>query len=331
MRSVKTVGVASVIAAAALVLSGCGGSGDPSERKSPLDEYMNTLYGTDMSPDELQERAEAENKERENLIAACMQKEGFEYIPSENNGAVYISNDEENPFEPDKKEWVEEYGYGVFNWPGRDDPIPEGQEYEDPNQEYLESLSESEQMAYYEALNGPGPTEEELNDDGSWETTAENSGCWGKAFFDNPTNNVWQDKQFEDIIERINTFYQGQSDDPGFAEVEAAWAACMAEQGESFKAQGDAVNSIYDAQNEYWEEVNNSGDMPEEDSPEMTKIQEREIELALKDLECRESTDYTNKRLDVQFKLEEQFIKENKADLDALKAAVEQAQSKDDK
>lgn len=57
----------------------------------------------------------------------------------------------------------------------------------------------------------------------------------------------------------------------------------------------------------------------------MKELGEREIALALVDLECREKTSFTKKSMEIQFALEEKFIAANKADLDAFKAAAEQS------
>ena len=60
-------------------------------------------------------------------------------------------------------------------------------------------------------------------------------------------------------------------------------------------------------------------------SEEAQEIGKREIKTALADLECRTKTNYNDTRLTIQFKLEEQFVKENKKELDEFKAAQEQA------
>ena len=47
------------------------------------------------------------------------------------------------------------------------------------------------------------------------------------------------------------------------------------------------------------------------ESPEMKELGEREIALALVDLECREKTSFTKKSMEIQFALEEKFIAAN--------------------
>ena len=60
------------------------------------------------------------------------------------------------------------------------------------------------------------------------------------------------------------------------------------------------------------------------DQAEMDALGEKEIALALVDLDCREQTDYRERQADVQRQVEEQFIADHKAELDALVAASEQ-------
>ena len=46
------------------------------------------------------------------------------------------------------------------------------EEQVDPNADYVASLSESEQMAFYEALHGPMPDEDEMSEGGEFEGRA---------------------------------------------------------------------------------------------------------------------------------------------------------------
>jgi hypothetical protein len=96
----------------------------------------------------------------------------------------------------------------------------------------------------------------------------------------------------------------------------------MADGGHSgFAKQADAQTSISDKLNEYY----NGQTEYVEDDPKLDALGEEEIALAVADLDCREKTNYRDEYEKVQFALEEQFIADNKADLDALKAAAEQA------
>src|SRR5690606_19349872 len=102
----------------------------------------------------------------------------------------------------------------------------------------------------------------------------------------------------------------------------------------------DAQNEFYDLQSKLYDEAwANEPDFEnataEEidayyesadptNSDEWKEAAEKEITVALADLECRDKVDYTNKALKAQFELEEQFIADNKAERDAFRAAAEQ-------
>ncbi len=313
-------GAALAAAALLVALAGCSNPGattaDPAD--SPLNKYLSALWGGDLSEDQQIERMEADNREREELVAQCMTEEGFEYLPVTQNGGVFMSGDE---WKPDDREWVAQYGYGMVNFPGRDAPTQPENEYVDPNEDYVASLSDSEREAYYEALHGPQPTEEELGEDGSYEYNWETAGCYGWASHEIEGDNPATSDEYKPLMDSINEFYTQMESAPEFAEIDAAWAACMADAGHSgFAKQSDAQNSVNDELNEYYE---NQTEWVEDD-PALDELAEKEIELALVDLDCREKVDYRAKRTAVTFELEEQFIADNKTELDALKAAVEQ-------
>lgn len=306
------------------ILAGCTG-GDPAasdDEMSPLGEYFSAFYGGDLSEEEQQAKFEADDKQREELTAQCMQDEGFEYIPVATSGAVFSSGEE---WKPDDREFVSQWGYGAVEYPGADEqPDPE-QTTTDPNSDYVMSLSESEQAAYYEALYGPTPSEEEMSEDGSYEYNWETAGCSGWASHEISGDDPLQSDEFADVMDAITAFYESSATLPAIAELDREWSSCMDGAGyPGFATQSDAQNSIYDELNTLWSE-NTSETGPDEAA--MDEIHEREVELALTDLDCREETDYRAKYQDAQFEAEEQFIADHKAELDAMKAAAEQARS----
>jgi hypothetical protein len=308
--------------ATALLLTGCtsaeepGAGPDPAD--SPLSEYMNAVYGGDLSPEEQEKKARADEKEREELVSACMTEEGFEYVPVESTMSFSSGGDE---WLPDDREWVSEYGYGMVKSPGMDDPAPES-DYVDPNQDYVMSLSESEQQAYYEALSGPPIPEEEMSEDGSYEYDWETAGCYGSAQHEIDGDSPAESEEHKPLFDALNTLYTEMQNAPEFAELNASWASCMTDAGYSgFSTQQDAQMSIQDKSNALWE-----GEMgPEGPDESVTDaLGEEEIETALADLDCREQTDYRKTSADVQADLEQQFIDDHKTELEALKADAEQ-------
>jgi hypothetical protein len=332
----RTTGLFAAVAASALALTlaGCsGGGGDaPSQENSPLSQYLSPAYGGDLSPEEQQKQFEEQQRKIEELMAECMAKEGFEYEPNlQSSGLVFADDDTE--WEPEKKEWVEKYGYGIVVNPyaeqGEEQPA---EEYVDPNQEYLDSLSESERTAFYETAYGAPVDEDATGEDGSYEYRWEDGGCQGWAQHELQGDDPWQSDEFAELRDKMNTLWSTAQDSPEFVELNGKWAACMADAGEpGFTRQEEAAQSISEAQNAIYESAASDGGEidPEkmEDpntSPEMKELGEREIALALVDLSCREKTDYRAEAMDIQFAIEEKFIRDNKAELEAFKAAAEQ-------
>ncbi|WP_067245409.1 hypothetical protein [Microbacterium resistens] len=330
-----------VLAATALALTACSGGpggGELDYEDSPLNTYLSAAYGGDASPEEQQKKFDEQQKKQEELMAECMAEQGFEYKPNiQDSGAIFTSGD--GDWDPENKEWVEKYGYGAVNSPWQErNAEQEPATYQDPNQKYIDSLSESEKTAYYETLYGPQPDPAEMSEDGSFEYKWENAGCQGKAQHEVQGDDPWQQDEFADLRTRMEEFWTSTQESSEMADLNAEWAACMTDAGEpGFTNQMDAAQSIYDEQSKIYEAAYGDGseEMTAEQmeaadpskSPEMKKLGEREIELALKDHECRQKTSYLQNSLKIQFALEEQFIKENKADLEAFKTAAEQAQA----
>ena len=299
--------------------SGPSGSGAPKPEDSPLNEYMSAVWGGDLSEDEQRERFEKENAEREELVAECMSEEGFEYIP--NTGGSSMSFGTDDAWKPDDREWVAQYGYGMINSPMSEEPPTDQEEWVDPNQDYVMSLPESEQTAFYETLHGPPMPEDQMNEDGSYEYDWEQAGCYGWAQHEVEQKNPAMADEFEPLMKAMEEFWTKTQESNAFDEINAAWSSCMADAGHpGYDAQVDAQMEFNEELNAYYE---NQAEWVEDD-PELAEIGEREIEVALADLDCREETDYRKVQLDIQFALEEEFIADHKADLDALKAAAEQ-------
>lgn len=352
MRTLRPITILATTAVVGLALTGCsvvtglfgGGEDKLSESDSPLAEYLSVLYDGDVSPEDLQSEADAQQVQMEEAIAACMQAEGFEYIPDVGTGSgVSFSVGED--WNPDDKAWVEKYGYGIFSWPGMDDEPSEEdfEEYVNPNQEYIDSLSESERTAYEEALSGEQPSVEQMEDpefdwsnlDGGCQTDAMN-----EVYNNDAVNELYE--QYEPLLNSMSELYSDALEIDAVVELDAKWASCMADAGyPDYTTQPEAQEKISEKQSEIYE--NAYGDEPdwenatEEEinayydssdpmkSDEWAEAADEEIKTALADLECRDKTDYSDKALEARFELEKQFIEDNKTELEAFRAAAEQA------
>ncbi len=327
MKHIRPVLALSATVAAALLLAGCSGSGpDGSDSEdSPLGVYLNAMYGGDLSEEEQQARYTDDQKKREELVATCMTEQGFEYIPdTENSGFSTSSGDE---WKPDDREWVSQWGYGAVNYPGRDEPMNPDEQWVDPNADYVASLGESEQAAFYEALYGPGPDEDAMSEDGSYEYDWKTAGCQGSAQHEVSGVDPLQSDEFKPLQDAMNDLWMQQASWPGMSELDTEWAGCMDEAGQpGFATQSEAQQSIYDQLNAFYEQSDPEQPV-EPDEAAMEKLGQTEIAVALADLECREKTDYRERAKTAQWSAEEAFVADHKAELEAAKAAAAQARS----
>lgn len=336
MANMKFVPVAG-LAAATLLLAGCS-MGTPKEGEmGPLGEYLNVLWeGQEYDQDYYDEQQRVEQE----LIAECMTKQGFEYTPDLQHGTVIFNDDD---FEYDGPEWgtlefAKKYGYGIIESPYNDmypDDFGEGQEYFDPNEEYVMSLSDSERDAYYEALWGPNPTEEEwakMEEEDNWEWNPENQGCYGEATKQSQANEpfaVWEDPEFENLMESMNLLYERIESDDRLVAIQTQWSTCMSEAGHpGFVERFDAQNAMYEEWNEFSNSLNENFDgqseWKEPTEAQKQEFMQREIEVATADATCTQDANFEKTYQKVSVEYEKEFVEQHRAELDALVAKATQ-------
>ena len=344
MRTARVV-VASIAALAALAACSDGPAAEGSEvswEDSPLNKALGAVWGGVQDPEEL-EREEAErNREVEEVIAGCMADEGFEYTPVDYGTSTFSYTEDEDW---DTREWAEQYGYGITTDPWSEEVVEEPEEeFVDPNEDYVNAMSASEQEAYYEALYGPQTFEEEEWVEGEEDVIAEynweEAGCQGLAQHkvyeeDDP----WSDPAFAEFFAAMERLYQDGENDPRMREINDEWAACMADAGitgmtspmaasETLYEEYDKLYQEADAQIDWenfdWEAMEASDADPVTEIMEeigLVELREREIAAAVADFDCQEELDVEARSLKIQFELEEEFIETYQADIDAINAA----------
>lgn len=341
-----------------------GGSGDDSADAAPgkgeltyddlpLAEYRDLLWAGGASPEDAERAAIEQVAKIDERVVPCMKEQGFQYIPdtseleeldaadADREGGDADAEATAEEWAPDDRAWVESYGYGIIDYPGEDaEPeMPEVTDEDaaraDPNSAYLDTLSESERAAYDEALYGPPVDKDSL--DGTEEYHWEDAGCVGRASHELEVEGVIDPpvdlSEFEEIMARIQDFPATVETSTLQVTLDAEWAECMAAGGESgFTTQLEARQSIEQAYNELTSGVPAGEEETAEpvedfvvpDAAAVEELRQKEVELALIDLGCRDETDYEQASLKIQFDLEEQFVEDNKAELDALKLTLEQ-------
>lgn len=329
--TVSRLSAAAGAAALALVLAGCSGSpsAEPTADTGPIQELFENVMG-DWNEDDYT----AEMRRIEELVAECMAEQGFDYIPVDYSSQVGFSSDDLE-VEWGTLEFAELYGYGATTdpWGSLEEQAP-GDEWEDPNWPMVEAMSESEQTAYYEALHGPMDFEE--GDEVEWEYNWEEAGChgWAQHEIQGGEDNPWEDDRFAGLQQEMELMWENVQADPRLTEIEAEWAACMADAGyPGFTQVHEAEESIYEASNEVWE--NASGDLPP-DAPEeawadaeaaaqaeLSALTEREIATAVADYTCRAEVDYDAQRRAVELEYEQDFFDTHRTELEEWAATFE--------
>lgn len=227
--SARVITALSVTMCASALLSGCASPAEApaaAEKESPLTEFFSAAYGADLSPEQQQEKYAEDEREREDLVAQCMTEEGFEYTPNLQASTMTMSSGEE--WDMDSREWVAQYGYGMINFPGREEmENGSGEEYVDANADYVQSLSPSEQEAFNEALHGPMPDPEDMPAEGEameydWTT----AGCYGWAENEHGGVDPMASDEHKPLMDAMNELYESTMGSPELAALDAEWASC---------------------------------------------------------------------------------------------------------
>jgi len=312
----------------------------------PIDEYLNLLWGTDLSPEAQILDRQAENVRVEELIAECMHAAGFDYTPFPEGTQFVIEEGVE--WLTDDPEWLAEYGFGVLNWPGSPGrgvhsfggDIPG---VVNPNREFELSLTGAEQEAYQRTLWGipfpfPESTEEILliDDDEviEWTEDPANWGCqrtaWEQMTTEMMPYGLRTTDQFAPLFAAIEQFRTNFALE--LTDANRDWAACMVAAGYSEFSVRPADFNLYFSEEltEVTTQLQRDGVMftnwppaPGE-HPALDEFRRREIDTALADLQCRQATDYDARQADAIVAAETQFVTDHRADFEALRSAIEQ-------
>jgi hypothetical protein len=326
IRRYGEIVAAGVAGALVVLLAGCSGNGsgggggsEPTPSVGPLGAYFEKIGGSYDQDD-----AEEQARRYEEIVAECMAEQGFEYTPQDTSSmgmavAEPVSTDNGMPAW-DSLEYAQQYGYGATTWQDMPGATAEAtaQEWTDPNQDYLDAMSDSERNAYYEALYGK--QDQEPDENGVIEYDWTTAGCQGKASHEayDAGNGAYDDPGYKALEDDLNTFYESYSTDPRMADIDAEWSDCIADAGYTFDTPTDAQQSIYDQMSKLYE--NADGKTGEPDEATMAELKKQELATATADRQCQIDVKYTQRQQEISLELEQQFVDEHKAELDALVA-----------
>jgi hypothetical protein len=293
---------------------------------------------------------EDEERQRQQIIVECMTAQGFEYVPVDYGDAAFFGGSDDE-LDPTSREWAETYGFGYTTFTfDEDDAADEADAWVDPNQAYVEGLSDSARDAYFEALYGAPPEfDPNMTDEEFEQLYAENpelfepQGCEGEAYRE--TNDFAElDAVFFALSNEFDELYERVEADPRIAAFQQEWAECMAGKGHAYRDMEDMYDALGERANELWtvddyvdpfeglseEEIeaiiDNSTDEeldalfagPEPDPELLAETQEWEIALALDSFDCG-GTSQWDEWEEIFSEYQQIFIEEN---LDAIQAAL---------
>ena len=312
--SLASTATAAAATSLVLLLTGCSGSdgagsasrgGERATERddSPLDGFFEALNSLEEDYSDAALLARTEE-----VVAACMREEGFDYTPRE---VPDPADAEPDPHLPafDTVEYAQAYGYGLIE---RGDEEDASEEPEDPNADDVASMSKAERRAWDEALNGDRAQVAMADPDAEYDWTT--SGCAGRAQHEvyeveSPFGDVRYTALHEDFL-RLDV-----TGDPRLGALNSAWSDCMADAGfPGLDDPGHALQSVIDAQSAARMEAGPSGP----DAEALAQMRERERDTAVADRTCHDEVDYAEGEADVRRELEQAFVDAHQDELDAL-------------
>ena len=228
-------------------------TGDDSDEPETLDDYLGTGFFT-LDPEEQIANNVRQQQQVQELIAECMAREGFEYVPaSPPVGDFRVGA-------PGDVEYAREQGFGIstyFGESGESEYLIDA--WVDPNQAIVESLSESERDAYNETLYGSSFASGGFGFEGDSATATSSSeggtvteeveafddgfeGCSGQAY-----EEVFAFDDLQEIYEQLDldSLFQRVEADPRTAAIYAEWSQCMADQGYDYENPDVMYEAVY--------------------------------------------------------------------------------------
>lgn len=293
-----------------VAVAGCDGGGGSSSAAGPTpgpaEAYFEAALG--FSADD----AAAAAVRQEELVAACMAEQGFEYVP-DTSGYQFVDAAEIDP-PPGSRDFAEQFGYGFAAAPDEMRATSSGA---GPNEAVIAAMSPEEYGAYSRALWGDDVVDASSGGD------VELGGCTREA-----RDQVWGDREtdhvraaLEDEIARIDA--EVAPTDPLVMAATAEWSECMADAGHpGYAAPPDAEQAAWDAWIAFNDGIAADPTLGLVDPDGGGPVGERalaahEASLATADWDCRAAADYDTVWSDARDRLQQDYVDANRAELDA--------------
>jgi hypothetical protein len=262
--------------------------------------YGNGYGAIDPTLPDAAARTLAETIERENAVAACMKAQGFDYTPHVPNVAdIHVDT---TGLDRASREFAEQYGFGIVRHP----ESTRGEIWSEMTvADDTAAMSQTEREAYQTALYGE-VTERPTEPDGSVTERREGGGCMDL------------DAAGFTVYGEAMDFLAGIGGDAAFGALDGEWSACMREAGYSYTSPDAAQLAFLD---EVHTTLDADGVRTEGEGDALAA---REVEIAVASWDCKDSLDYDARHRQVQDGLEQAWVDEHAAELDAWRAAVDQ-------
>src|SRR5674476_193026 len=249
------------------------------------------------------EDAEAAATRIQEIIAACMTEQGFEFFPVR---PTFIDGQEQEDYlaeqlgvRPGTLEYAQQYGYGLSTHAYREMPEPSAPP--NPNEQVLEAMSDAERQAWGSAMFGESQADDDLA----------SQGCWGRAsyeVYEAPPEGL-DLEPFAPLQAEIDTMFGSLQNHPRQLDLDSRWMACMAEAGQpEFDSPADAIDSI----TAEWDGFRGIGP-----SDQVAKFTSREIAVATADFTCQDEVEYAATQRQISIDVQQEFYDAHKAELDA--------------
>jgi hypothetical protein len=298
LRSRASVGVllcAACLLTAVTALAGCGGDAD--EGDQAYDRFHHVLEPPELSAEQSARYSEA--------VEECMAAEGFEY-QHQVDPVVVFTGSRSYLDDDDRRTSV---GYGFAEGARR---RLEVEREDDPNLEYVASLTPEEQQQYYDALYG----EEAAELDEGEEFVA--GGCVASGY-DGLDSAVAVQSEMSDELDDLAANIQA---DDRLVGLEDEWSGCMAERGYQFRSSAALVDEMHADADEVvarYSVTGTTGGGVTAAEPELARLLDDELELAADDWACAEPS--WGEYLDVVRDIEEAWFLRHYDELDRLEGA----------
>ncbi|TGO05281.1 hypothetical protein SERN_1285 [Serinibacter arcticus] len=286
--------------------------------ESPLDAAWTRIYGANgVDPLDSERDFLDQQTITETYVAECMGEQGFEYIPFVPAREAEVPTGSHEP--PDAAETLEQArltGYGIV-----EDSRAAAEQVvgERPNDVLRAALSSSERAAYDLVLDG---FERDVDDQlvfdesgntvtlpGAGETCRERANDHLNEVRPPTPSALSSDPVYIELTEASGEVTDRMSGDRRMTDLNGEWSTCMADAGYSGLVEPFEAWALASEAWSAWMNENAApdGTLPLDD-PEVARLEQREITIAVDDATCQLSTTYSDRFTAIRYAYEQQVV-----------------------